>query len=101
MLGPLENSDDVRAAVEGSRLATRLELDLEEPLVPCIVACGEEVCSRCGDNPTRVSSEQLLETAPAIQPKDVPVVQLAVQVSCLEDIDHSSLPSELIDEPGS
>lgn len=78
MLGSLENSDDVRATVEGSRLATRLELDLEEPLVPCVVACGEEVRSRCGDNPTRVSSEQLLETAPAIQPKDVPVVQLAV-----------------------
>ena len=43
--GSLENNDDVRATVEGSRFATRLDLDLEEALVPCIVARGEEVRS--------------------------------------------------------
>ncbi len=44
----------MRATVKGSRLATRLDLDLEEPLVPCIVARGEKVRSRSGDSPTRV-----------------------------------------------
>ena len=96
--GSLESNDDVRAAVEGARLAARLDLELEEALVPRIVARGEQVRSRCGDDPTWVSSEQLLEAAPAIQAKDVALVEFAVEISCLEDVDDSSLPSELIDE---
>src|SRR3954469_17251177 len=98
--GSLENNDDVCATVEGSRLATRLDLDLEEALVPGIVARGEEVRSGCGDDATGVSSEQLLEAAPAIHAKDVALVQLAVHVSCLEYVDDSALPSELGDDPG-
>ena len=34
--GSFEGDDNVRATVEGSRFATRLDLDLEEALVPCM-----------------------------------------------------------------
>ena len=43
VLGSLESNDDVRATIEGSRFAARLDLDLEKALVPCIVTRGEEV----------------------------------------------------------